>query len=102
MIDVNNMTIEQLRDLSEAIKAEARSRARLASEIAGQKRQYVKTLPSGRRGAFSPDQFRNCAARGMTAREAADEIGCHVSWVYGAEKRLGLSFVRGKRGRKQK
>ena len=102
MIDIDNMSLKELRDLSDAIIAEARKRANEALEIAGKpSRRYTVKLPSGRKGAYSDDLYRKCAEAGMTAPETARHIGCHTSHVYNARKRLGLTFAKGKRGRKR-
>jgi hypothetical protein len=100
MINVDKMSLEELYSLSNAIVAEAEKRARLALDIAGKSsRRYEKKLPSGRKGIYSPDLFKMCADKGMTARQAAEKIGCHVTYVYAAQKRFGIKFAKAKTGR---
>jgi hypothetical protein len=48
---------------------------------------------------ISVDMYRELAAQGLTASEAARSLGVKSSTVQGMAKRHGIIFVKGKSGR---
>jgi hypothetical protein len=99
-MNIEGMTIAELRDLMSAIEREAQRRAKEALSIVRAARddtvhaQHGNARRSGNRPFFDPEAFRAAARDGLTPRQAADRIGCHVSLCYQKESRLGIKFAR--------
>lgn len=55
-------------------------------------RDGIETMPGGRDHDLS-DRMRDCAARGLTAQQAADELGRTVAGIYGKAKAEGITFA---------
>lgn len=101
-MNIEGMTVSELRDLMSAIEREAQRRASEALSIVRAVRggradaAHGNARRSGNRPFFSADAFRQAAADGLTARQAADKIGCNVSLCYQKETALGIRFARGR------
>lgn len=46
------------------------------------------------------EQLKECAAKGMTASEAARFVGCHMQYAYNLKAKGVVDFAKGKAGRK--
>lgn len=102
-MNVQEMTLPELIELAQAIKAQAAKRMRECQDIigAGDSRK-----PHGNAGhkigdvRYPMELFQKASAGGMTAKKAAIHIGCHVSYIRAVAKKHGLVFLPGKPGPK--
>lgn len=107
-MEIEHMTLAELLELSEAIKAEARKRENIIQDIlhAGKKR-YVTGSAHGNYGAavgvvrYPLELFRQAADEGLTVTEASERIGCHYTKTYAVQKEHGIKFKPGIRGPKK-
>ena len=98
MIDISTMDYDQLVNLSAAIKAEARRRARILADIAGKqgkvyRAKYVRVDLS---------EVKRLAEQGLCMAEVAKKIGCHHSRIQQIKAQHNIKFAQGKRGPRQR
>lgn len=95
-----NMHIKADPDRIRELAAEGLSQSTIAS-ILGVSRERIRqicardcidTVPGGRDYDLS-DRMRDCAARGLTIQQAADELGRTVAGIYGKAKAEGITFA---------
>jgi hypothetical protein len=101
-VNIENMTIHELRDLASAIEAEALRRAQEAMTLVGKVAappRHKNATYIGKDRFFSDDDFIAAANQGLTPAEASRQIGCHISYVLQKAKTLGLAYPSGRRGK---
>jgi predicted XRE-type DNA-binding protein len=100
-MDISNLNLSELRDLSAAISAEARRRARQYEAIAQSpasakngrsEKPHANTGRKVGQAIYSVQQFVDAANAGMTQSEAARHIGCKHSWVSVMARKHGIKF----------
>lgn len=95
-----NMHIKADPDRIRELAAEGLSQSTIASilDVSRERirqicaRDRIETVPGGRDYDLS-DRMRDCAARGLTIQQAADELGRTVAGIYGKAKAEGITFA---------
>lgn len=95
-----NMHIKADPDRIRELAAEGLSQSTIASILGVSRerirqicaRDCIETVPGGRDYDLS-DRMRDCAARGLTIQQAADELGRTVAGIYGKAKAEGITFA---------